>query len=292
MSSGEKPSRTIREEVLGINRRNLEYVYRKNARERFRTVDDKIDAKAILADAGLPVVPTLAEVDTRKQIVGFLDSRERGSDFVVKPARGFGGSGVAVVRDFAGGGPDREEVAFRMAAILSGMFALDSLTDRVLVEELVHEHPSFSQVHGERGVGDVRLVCADGRSVMAMLRLPCEESAPTANLHQGGVGVGIDLESGNTTFAVHRGRPVSVHPDTESVLGGITIPHWQEILAIGRTLNATFGLGYLGGDLVIDASLGPLVLEVNARPGLTIQLANRLGLRRPLETLSCTEPRG
>ncbi|MDX5335526.1 MAG: alpha-L-glutamate ligase-like protein, partial [Marinobacter sp.] len=38
------------------------------------------------------------------------------------------------------------------------------------------------------------------------------------------------------------------------------------------------GLGYMGVDLVVDAYKGPLLLELNARPGLAIQMANGEGL--------------
>jgi hypothetical protein len=38
------------------------------------------------------------------------------------------------------------------------------------------------------------------------------------------------------------------------------------------------GLGYQGADFVLDASKGPLLLELNARPGLNVQIANRAGL--------------
>jgi hypothetical protein len=38
------------------------------------------------------------------------------------------------------------------------------------------------------------------------------------------------------------------------------------------------GLRYIGVDIVIDAEQGPIILEANARPGLSIQLANRRGL--------------
>ena len=51
-------------------------------------------------------------------------------------------------------------------------------------------------------------------------------------------------------------------------------------------------LGYLGVDLVVDAELGPMVLELNARPGLTIQLANRRGLRASMETLVAADLNG
>jgi glutathione synthase/RimK-type ligase-like ATP-grasp enzyme len=42
------------------------------------------------------------------------------------------------------------------------------------------------------------------------------------------------------------------------------------------------GLGYLGVDMVIDRERGPLLLELNARPGLQIQVANQAGLRSRL----------
>jgi hypothetical protein len=35
--------------------------------------------------------------------------------------------------------------------------------------------------------------------------------------------------------------------------------------------------------VMIDEDLGPLMIEVNARPGLAIQLANGVGLLRRLE---------
>jgi glutathione synthase/RimK-type ligase-like ATP-grasp enzyme len=43
------------------------------------------------------------------------------------------------------------------------------------------------------------------------------------------------------------------------------------------------GLGYLGVDMVIDQERGPLLLELNARPGLQIQVANQKGLLKHLE---------
>lgn len=50
------------------------------------------------------------------------------------------------------------------------------------------------------------------------------------------------------------------------------------------------GGGYFGIDIVVDASLGPSILELNARPGLSIQLATGRGLRRILEELNRHAP--
>ena len=45
------------------------------------------------------------------------------------------------------------------------------------------------------------------------------------------------------------------------------------------------GLGYQGVDIVLDKDMGPLILELNARPGLNIQIANRAGLLLRLEAV-------
>jgi alpha-L-glutamate ligase-like protein len=276
-------SRGKSSEILGINRRNLEFVYRMNPRERFRRVDDKIRTKEILVGAGLPVPEAIACVSRREEIAPCLALLRARSRFVVKPAKGYGGAGV---RSYStegaglgrGGGIEWDEVAFHMVSILSGMFALGSVSDRALVEERAEESPTLQRIHGGDGVSDVRVLVCDSRPVMAMLRLPCAASGPVANLHRGGIGVGVELERGLTTFAVQRGRPISVHPDTGVTLEGVSVPFWEEILRLVAPLNGLFGMGYLGADIVPDPKRGPLILELNARPGLTIQLANRRGL--------------
>ena len=61
------------------------------------------------------------------------------------------------------------------------------------------------------------------------------------------------------------------------------MPEWDKILDIAVTCQEMTGLGYLGVDLMIDETIGPLMIEVNARPGLAIQMANGVGLLRRLE---------
>ena len=50
------------------------------------------------------------------------------------------------------------------------------------------------------------------------------------------------------------------------------------------------GLGYQGVDLVLDKDKGPLILELNARPGLNIQIANRAGLLTRLQLVEQHAP--
>ena len=71
---------------------------------------------------------------------------------------------------------------------------------------------------------------------------------------------------------------VEEHPDTGALIAGLEIPKWDFILESAARGYEVTGLGYLGVDMVIDASRGPLMLEMNARPGLNIQIANGIGL--------------
>jgi D-alanine-D-alanine ligase-like ATP-grasp enzyme len=77
-----------------------------------------------------------------------------------------------------------------------------------------------------------------------------------------------------------------MHPDLQRAVGDVVVPQWDAMLAIAARCHDAIPLGYLGVDLVLDAELGPLVLELNGRPGLTIQLANRRGLRASMEDLA------
>ncbi len=275
----------LQREVIGLNRRNVDCIFPNNPRSAFPAVDDKLLAKALLERDGIPTPLTRMVVESHRDLERFFARRGEWSDFAVKPTRGAGGRGFRLgVRDTQGrftdhrGRPiDDEELRFHLAAILAGECSLDGMPDRALVEELLREDPAIAAIHGGIGVSDVRVIACQGRPIMAMLRLPTASSGGAANLHAGGVGVGIELTSGMTTFAVTRGRPIDRHPDTGRVLAGIGIPDWQRIIAIAERVNAGFGMGYLGVDCVLERR-GALVLEVNGRPGLAIQVANRQGL--------------
>ena len=111
-----------------------------------------------------------------------------------------------------------------------------------------------------------------------MVRLPTRASDGKANLHLGAVGAGVDISSGKTLTGVLYDTVVSEHPDTGALVAGLKIPQWDFILESAARGYDVTGLGYLGVDMVIDRDLGPLILEMNARPGLNIQIANGTGL--------------
>jgi alpha-L-glutamate ligase-like protein len=170
-----------------------------------------------------------------------------------------------------------DDLRFHMQNTLSGIYSLGGQEDSVIAEYCVEFDPVFQSIT-HLGVPDIRLIAYKGVPVMGMLRLPTSESEGKANLHQGAIGAGIDLVSGRTLTAVWRNSVVHHHPDTLAEVGGVQIPHFDRMLEIAAGCNAMTGLGYVGVDLVLDRAKGPLMLELNARPGLNIQIANRAGL--------------
>jgi alpha-L-glutamate ligase-like protein len=175
-----------------------------------------------------------------------------------------------------------DEVRHHVANILAGLFSLGGQRDCALIEYRVRPAKVMTDL-SHQGAPDIRIVMLHGYPVMAMMRAATRESDGRANLHQGALGIGIDIATGRTLRAVHHGRTVTRHPDLDVSLIGVQLPEWDKILDIAVTCQEMTGLGYLGVDLMIDETLGPLMIEVNARPGLAIQMANGVGLLRRLE---------
>jgi alpha-L-glutamate ligase-like protein len=270
--------------IMGINRRNLEMIYPHNPRSGFPAVDDKVRTKELLAGAGVPVPDTIAVV------TGFLQARDTVqrlhdvSTFVVKPARGRGGGGVLILEGAEDGwrtpsGRDVEdgELLQHFGDILFGVYSFGRADDAALVEQRVRPHDFFTAIH-RRGIPDIRIILFRERPVMAMLRIPTDASDGRANLHQGAIGVSVDLATGRTGTGSLRGSPVDRHPDSDAPVAGLSIPFWDRIVSYAVAAAGAVPLKYVGVDLVIDAERGPLMLEVNARPGLQIQVINRTGL--------------
>lgn len=271
--------------ILGINGRNAEIIMAYNPRSNFPTVDNKVLTKELAALHGIPT-PALYGVITRHGDIKKFDSIIEGrSSFAVKPARGSGGSGIMLIRETtpfsvittSGKTIEPADLRYHIADILSGIYSLEGQDDNAIIEALINPDPVFESVT-YLGVPDVRIVVYRGVPLMAMARLPTSASDGKANLHGGAIGAGIEIRTGRTNTAVHKNTIVKTHPDTGNPVSGIEIPYWDTILVMAaRSLEMT-GLGFTGADMVIDRARGPLLLELNARPGLAIQIANRAGL--------------
>ena len=274
-----------REGVLGINGRNSNYTLRWNPRRFYPNVDDKLRTKDLCARAGIPTPLLLAVARHHFELRKLGPQLARLHDFVLKPAHGAMGNGILVIRGrdegrfltASGRSLLLGDLLYHAAGIISGLYALGGQPDFAMVEELLIVHPEMAAISTD-GVPDIRVVVYRGAPAMAMTRLPTHRSGGRANIHQGAVAAGVDLGTGRTTHAIQQSRPITVHPDSGEPLIGREIPGFKDLLSIAVRAADETGLGYVGADLVVDAQRGPVLLEMNARPGLMVQLANRAGL--------------
>jgi len=284
--------RQLRREVLGLNRRNQEFLLPLNPPRLVALVDHKVHTKEVLVHHGLPVPDTFGHYVRQRDLPALARDIQQHGDFVLKPTRGAGGEGVVVI---AGRRHDRlmtpSGKAFRLgdlvahgADIIAGAFSMSQSRDEALLEYRLSPDPGLAS-YSPGGIADVRVLVVRGVPLMAMVRLPTRASDGRANLHVGGVGVGIELATGRAVHAICRDRPVALHPDTQQPLSALRVPLWAAVLNIAARSYDAIPLGYFGVDIVVDAQRGPAVLELNARPGLAIQLANRRGLRSRLGAL-------
>ncbi len=283
--------------ILTKNTRNWYYL-RQNSSLAKKIADSKIRTKKILTKAEVPVPKLLGVIKNEKEVLEFpWEEIEEG--FVVKPGSGFGGEGVLLIRRRAkwagewflmdGTKINISGLRYHCFDILQGKFSLHNLPDYVLVEERVKIFGQFLRFT-KIGAPDIRIIIFNQVPVMAMLRIPTEESKGKANLHQGAIGLGLDMATGITTYGVYRDQLLEKIYDLKRKkmvkVNGIRIPLWEQVLRTAiAAQKAVSGLNFVGVDIVLDKEKGPLILELNARPGLAIQICNQTGLQERLKRI-------
>lgn len=278
--------------VLSINNRNANYILKYNDRSKYPLVDDKLRTKNMAIEHDVSVPGLIAHLDSEGQAKALQETLKDHPEFVIKPAQGAGGDGIIVIKSTHNGRYIKsngqsltiKELQHHCSNILAGLFSLGGHNDVILIEELVRPSAVFEEI-SYQGVPDVRVIVFKGYPVMAMLRLPTRQSQGKANLHQGAIGAGVEIASGITTQGVWFNDITTIHPDTGNTLQGLQLPNWSSILEMSARCYEMTGLGYLGADIVIDDQRGPLMLELNARPGLNIQIANQTGLLKRLQRI-------
>ena len=279
-----------------MNSRNLEFIRPFNLKTARRIADDKLFSKRVLKKNDLPVPALIAKIKTHDELEKF-DWQGLPGGFALKPNRGFGGEGIIVVYGKKKGRDDAwikadgslvtiDDLKAHIRNIMDGSFSLAGTPDVAFFEERLKLLKLFKP-YAFKGIPDIRVIVFNKVPVMAMLRIPTKESGGKANLQQGAIGIGIDLASGITTTAVlGKGKIIDYVPGTRMLLSGLKIPFWQDILMLAIRAQEISGLGFLGADIAIDKERGPVLVELNARPGLSIQIANLSGLRERLSRIS------
>ncbi|WP_305811262.1 alpha-L-glutamate ligase-like protein [Photobacterium leiognathi] len=292
------PSKLKERGIMGMNKRNHSYIGRYNDRSRYPLVDDKLKTKFIAQQAGATVPDLIGVIDSQGSVKNIHDMVKDWPGFVIKPAQGSGGKGILVIVKHkdgiyvkpSGAEINKQDVERHITNTLAGLFSLGGKNDVAMVENLIQFDDVFDGFSFE-GVPDVRVIVFKGYPVMAMMRCSTSASDGKANLHQGAVGVGIDIASGEAIRAVQFNQPIERHPDTDRLLSELQVPNWDKLLTLAASAWEMTGLGYMGTDMVLDKVKGPMVLELNARPGLAIQIANGCGLLprlRHIESMGTT----
>ena len=278
--------------VVGMNARNVSYIARYNERALYPYVDDKYETKKLAREHQLQTPPLYGLIRYQYELKHLGKILDPYGSFVIKPSKGSEGKGILIIRGRSGKGylkPNGEILSLRdlkrhASNILNGLYSLGGRADKVMIEYAINFSDVF-EGFSYQGIPDIRVIVFHGYPVMAMVRLSTKVSDGKANLHQGAVGVGVDLAFGRAIRAVQFNRPVEMHPDTGRRLSELVVSQWDELLLLAAQAFDMTGLGYVGADIVMDRDHGPMVLELNARPGLTIQTANNAGLLPRLQRI-------
>ena len=286
-----KRIKTIRERtahVLSMNKRNLNYIYPNNLRPDFPYADNKLLTKKMLEDCDVTVPNTLVSYSSFYELSTLADDRAYHNDFVIKPASGSGGGGILVfinkeAEHWITPGGKRftlADIKKHITDIIFGVYSF-GLSDDAIVEQRITQHPEITRL-SPYGLADVRLIVYRHQPILCMARIPTLASDGKANLHQGAIGLGIDIEHGTTQHAILIDHDITHHPDTNEALINQQIPHWDRVVEMSCIAARKSPLKYLGVDISISDN-GPVLLEINVRPGLQIQNANQKGMRNMLE---------
>jgi alpha-L-glutamate ligase-like protein len=277
------------DDVLTMTVRNREFVGKYNPPGLLALLT-KDAVKGLLLPLGVPMAATYLILRERSDLSKFKEWMTQHENFALKPSSSYGGEGILLVTGKEGdvyrtnmGSMSASQIETLAFSILEGQFHGGQKDTAVVEEFLIQDEPLHDIV--PMGLADIRVISFLGYPVMAMMRIPTIASGGKANIHLGAVAAGVRISTGVIFHSVWAGLPSPEHPDTGAPLLGRQLPKWDEILEVAAEAQSLAGIGYAGVDIALDAKRGPVVMEVNRRPGLEIQNANAAGLLRRLRMI-------
>ncbi len=276
-----------KKDILSLNVRNRDYIAKYNPISMFSNLT-KDKMKISFHQLGIPTPQTFMIVENSNDLKKFEKVIKDKNSFVIKPTKGLGGEGILVVDAkngkfyVSGEFMSLASLENHIKQILEGQFSNDN-EDKAIIEEKIIVDQKFSKLF-YKGVFDIRVIVFYGFPVMSMMRIPTKESKGLANIHKGAISMGLDISDGHgiNPFWKGRGGHIKNHPDTGVDLQSIKIPNWSEVLKIACLAQGASKLNYVGVDVTLSDK-GPMILEVNKRPGIEIQNANLEGLLKRLK---------
>ena len=204
-------------------------------------------------------------VNTKVTFEQFCETFKDTERVMYKPIAGHRGYGVEAIYLTP---ENMKEVYDRLATYPEGV-----------VEAFIKQHPEMCKL-SPTSVNSLRFVTfssnskpvtADGKMMdiaYSIVRFG-REGAIVDNLHSGGMVANVDLETGclSTDGADRNGDMWTTHPDTGVTIKGFKVPYFEEAREMVKEAIATRKVeGYIGWDIAISEN-GPMLLEVNDRPG-------------------------
>ena len=276
--------------VLGwMNEHTYQHMCRKHNDEKYEIVarDKRLD-KALLSAYGIPTPQYLGyfhstngttrngkALNSPEDFVSLLLPDKGVKGIVLKPATGFGGSGVHLIdtEEYRQVGSSETEGISEsgLARIAERIKEIARTTqDGWIVEEMASQHADMASLN-PTSLNTIRVIVAEdgssaSRIVLTMLRVG-RAGARVDNTSKGGLAGRIDPLTGVVT-SVRLGdfETVRTHPDSGVELVGVQIPFWPEVIALAKKVLKVYpGLRLIGCDIGIGPE-GPFMVETNHMP--------------------------
>lgn len=312
-----------------MNQRNNIYVKQFNPDKGIRLANNKEQTKKFLSQRSIPVPKTFFHIKNRHDWLyfDFWKLPSKVTSFVIKPNNGSKGQGIFVVNDMRTREWILENTPIHEKSIVKRVFQSDIQdfwyefligkkrvsewelkkkavwifqwlyssswkADTLLIEDRLVPWSGF-EIFCAHGLADMRIIMFNLVPVIAMLRVPTEQSGGKANLAQGWVGLGVDIVTGKINSLYLQSQSyTTTFPPERSHFKNKKIPYRQEILDYSANAQYFVNSGYLGMDWVVT-NKWPKLLEINARAWLEIQNITGkplLNIMKKIEDLHVTTP--
>jgi alpha-L-glutamate ligase-like protein len=268
-------------DYLGMNLRNQKYIDWDKTRTNF--TNSKLKTKLFLSARQIRVPKLHAIIKNHKDLQN-LDYANLPAKTVIKPNKGSQGKGIIPFQKKVNGNfvsvsnkTYKHEVLHKhIQEILDGKYSMGFIPDTAFFEEKIDTHNALRE-YAPIGLPDIRIIVYKGFPVLAMLRMPNEKSGGKANLNAGAWGLGIDIVSGKVKTCYQDGKLQKNNPYLN-----FQVPFYNEALQMAVKIAEITNISFFGCDIAISKN-GPVLIELNSKPGLKIQLVNNVGLKYRLE---------
>jgi len=270
--------------ILGQNARNLNFINEYNDDYAKNLADSKLKTKEFLWKKWVSVAQTLLIINNHKELDD-LDLNSLEVPFVIKPNAWYWGKWILIFEikdnDWNFITNDCQTFSLKILKehirdILDWFYSISWSRDKVIFEQKIILDHSI-ELLWKYWLPDIRVIVFNWVPIIAMLRVPTANSKWKANLHAGACWVWIDIWSGKLTYITQFKKMIKSIPWLWDIRW-IELPYWEDILKLATKVQQITNIGYVGCDIVIDDKVWPLLLEVNVRPWLEVQVANKVAL--------------